>query len=198
MATTLIVPGLNGSGPEHWQSWWESLDSTAVRVHQHPWHIADLPRWSNRVGQALDRRRGSVWIVAHSFGCLASVCAAMEQTHRVAGALLVAPADPDRFGVADTLPQGELPFPTAVVASTNDPWVGFMKAAYWARRWGSQLINAGKVGHINVDSGHGPWPEGRVIFQQLQQGCADLPNRQGDDEAGVGAMDRPWASSAGV
>lgn len=38
-------------------------------------------------------------------------------------ALLVAPADPDKFGIADWLPQGRLPVPSAMVLSTSDPWL---------------------------------------------------------------------------
>lgn len=174
MATTLIVPGLNGSGPDHWQSWWEAMDLDSRRVEQHAWHIAELPRWSRRVAEALARAPAPVWIVAHSFGCLASVHASLEHPGQVAGALLVAPADPDRFGVVDQLPHEPLPFPTALVASSNDPWMSFPKAAYWARCWGSRLINAGWAGHINVESGHGPWLGGLALFRMFQAG-APLP-----------------------
>jgi hypothetical protein len=34
-----------------------------------------------------------------------------------------------------------------------------------AAQWKSNFVNAGAAGHINVDSGHGPWPAGRVLFQ---------------------------------
>ena len=36
-----------------------------------------------------------------------------------------------------------------------------------ARSIGSRFINAGSAGHINVDSGHGPWPEGEALSQEL-------------------------------
>ncbi|WP_042570518.1 alpha/beta hydrolase, partial [Ralstonia solanacearum] len=42
-------------------------------------------------------------LVAHSFGCLASLHWAAQARDAVAGVLLVAPADPDKFGVADRL-----------------------------------------------------------------------------------------------
>ena len=35
--TTLIVPGLNDSGPGHWQSWMESQLPDARRVRQIDW-----------------------------------------------------------------------------------------------------------------------------------------------------------------
>ncbi len=37
---------------------------------------------------------------------------------------------------------------------------------YWAHRWGGRLVGIGPAGHINVESGYGPWIEGRVLFQE--------------------------------
>jgi len=33
-----------------------------------------------------------------------------------------------------------------------------------ARTLGAELIDAGFSGHINSESGHGPWPEGLMRF----------------------------------
>ncbi|MCK9910359.1 alpha/beta hydrolase, partial [Microbacteriaceae bacterium K1510] len=41
-------------------------------------------------------------------------------------------------------------------------------AAAWADAWGSQLINLGAAGHINVSSGHGAWPRGLDIYSSLR------------------------------
>ena len=35
MDTTLIVPGLNGSGPDHWQTWFERQLPDCIRVMHH-------------------------------------------------------------------------------------------------------------------------------------------------------------------
>lgn len=174
MNTTLIVPGLNGSGPTHWQSWFEVHIKASRRVHQADWSRPDLAEWAARVAEAIDDAPTPVWIVAHSFGCLATVAASRTHGARIAGALLVAPADPGRFGLSAELPTNALPFPTVLVASTNDPWARLMTAGYWAHRWGSHFINIGAAGHINVDAGYGPWPEGLAIFDALQQGETDL------------------------
>jgi predicted alpha/beta hydrolase family esterase len=168
MAAVLIVPGLGDSGPDHWQTWWQARENEAVRVGQEDWRTPDLERWSTRVREALDRAAEPVWLVAHSFGCLASVRAAAERPNRVAGALLVAPADPDRFGVATALPAEPLAFPSVIVGSTNDPWMAFTRAVYWSERWGSRLFGLGKAGHINAESGYGPWPQGQALLQELQ------------------------------
>jgi predicted alpha/beta hydrolase family esterase len=97
-----------------------------------------------------------VWIVAHSFGCLAARVAAESRLGRIAGLLLVAPADPDLFGFSTLMPGGSPGCPSIVVASLDDPWMRFMGAAYWAHRWGSRLVNLGKAGHVNAESGFGP------------------------------------------
>lgn len=188
--TTLIVPGLHGSGPDHWQSWIETQVPDARRVPEIDWERPTLARWANAVRDAIDASPGPVWVVAHSFGCLASVVAVADRPERVAGLMLVAPADPDRFtpaglrdateyhdqdSLAQWIPRHALPAPSLVVASTNDPWVRLSSAAYWADCWGSQLVDIGPAGHINVDSGHGPWPQGLCLLQALQAACSDLP-----------------------
>lgn len=167
MLSTLIVPGLNGSGPTHWQSWFEQLIPDARRVEQAHWEIPDLPRWAARVDEQIEHAVGQVVLVAHSFGCLASVTAAAANPDRIAGALLVAPADPRKFAVSHLLPAGHLGFPSLVVASTSDPWVSLATARHWAGRWASRFINVGDKGHINVDAGFGPWPEGFELYQAL-------------------------------
>lgn len=139
----LTVPGLHGSGPAHWQSRWEGRFPSWHRVEQDDWSTPDLARWSARVGQAVraaqaerPRHAARAVLVAHSFGCLASLHWAVQARDAVAGVLLVAPADPDKFGVADQLPQRALPFPAVLVASRNDPWLGYGQALEWGARWG--------------------------------------------------------------
>lgn len=168
MDTVLIVPGLGGSSEDHWQTWLQHQEEQSIRVYQDEWCIPDLGKWAARVREAVDEAPGPVWLVAHSFGCLASVVAASEDPSGIAGAMLVAPADPNRVGATSRLPTHRLPFPTLMIASTTDPWLKLSAAARWATRWGSRLINLGTAGHINVDSGYGPWPEGLALLRQLQ------------------------------
>jgi len=33
--------------------------------------------------------------------------------------------------------------------------------------WDARLIDLGNAGHINVASGHGAWPEGRLLVDRL-------------------------------
>lgn len=189
LSTTLVVPGLYGSGPDHWQSWFERQVPEARRVEQANWEEPVLPRWAGAVRREVDRADGVVWIVAHSFGCLAAVVAAWERRERVAGTILVAPADPDRFstigfrrdgdrshvGVGALLPQEPLGFPSLVVASGNDPWMPLTKAAYWANIWGSRLHFLGNSGHINPESGFGPWQQGLALYRALREAQGGVP-----------------------
>jgi len=175
MTTILIVPGLHGSGEQHWQTWFEKQLRNTKRVEQSDWSEPHLPRWAGAVRREIDHAIGEVWIIAHSFGCLATAHAATEFPERIAGVLFVAPADPDKFSVASTLPTSRFSFPSIMVATTNDPWMRLTKAVYWADLWGSHLINIGAAGHVNPDSGFGPWPEGLDIFEQLRRSYANLP-----------------------
>lgn len=169
MTTTLIIPGLNSSGPTHWQTWFEEQLPGTVRVIQRDWSKADLPDWSTRIERDISRNPGRHFLVAHSFGALASVHAGVRNSERIAGAFLVAPADPDKFGIAADLPQEPLPFPTVVVGSANDPWIALWKAAEWADRWGADFVSLGEAGHINAAAGFGPWPEGLALFERLRR-----------------------------
>ena len=188
---TLIVPGYHGSGDAHWQTWFEQQLPRARRVDSIDWESPQVRVWSAQIIRALESARQPVWIVAHSFGCLATVWASVQVADKVAGVFLVAPADPWRFAheglhelvkrtepvrsVAENLPKSLLPFPSVVIASTNDPWVKLTTAGFWAQHWGSYFINLGDAGHINTDAGFGPWPQGLALLRELQSIHGALP-----------------------
>jgi len=86
----------------------------------------------------------------------------------IRGALLVAPADTDRRPFFDGVPLQPLPFPSILIASENDPHLELERARLFARQWGSRLVNLGLAGHINVESGFGPWPEGEALLAELR------------------------------
>lgn len=178
----LIVPGWSSSGDDHWQSRWQRSLKTARRVEQADWYHPDRNAW---VGTLISTVANSetdlpIVIVAHSLGVATAIHAVNElPPGKIAGAFLVAPADVDnaaRWPVTSgytfdrsahgfaPLPMRRLPFPSAVVASTNDPYCSLERARVLAQSWGARFIQAGTMGHINVSSGHGPWPEGLMQF----------------------------------
>jgi uncharacterized protein len=180
--TILNVPGLDNSGPAHWQTRWERLYPWFQRVELGLWSTPDRNVWVQRLDEAIRRTAQPVIVVAHSLGCLAVGwwAALMGQAYRepVAGALLVAPADPEhalaapcitRFGPTPSLP---LPFPTILVASRNDPYASFDRSAEFARRWGSHLVDAGDAGHLNAESGLGDWPLGLSLVDRLVEAAS--------------------------
>jgi len=103
-----------------------------------------------------------------------------QRTRRAAtGALLVAPADvdsprhtPDEVRSFSPIPMARLPFPSVVVASSDDPFVALERATAFAAAWGSRLVTLPRGGHINADAGFGPWPEGRRLLDALVAGGA--------------------------
>lgn len=159
-ARLLIVPGLHDSGPEHWQTWLESRHRRAVRVVQGCWTEPDLARWSAQVGDTLEAAGPGPWVaVAHSFGVLALVAHLLQRPHSpVAEMLLVAPADPAKWGLQPHLGAAPPQRPGLLVASESDPWMRREAAEHWARAWGLPCFNLGDAGHINVESGFGAFP----------------------------------------
>ena len=197
--TVLIVPGWNGSGPSHWQTIWEREHPEYRRVKQPDWHNAYRPNWVAGLEQAVLSAPGNVVLVAHSLGCLTVAWWAATRGcgwARVQCAMLVAP--PDLSSAHSRLPtlvsftpvpRGLLPFPSVLVASESDPYITFDAAADLAGAWGCGLVNAGTVGHINTDSGHGRWPEGEVYLQRLLSG---IPNPARSSSRGAGSESEPW------
>ncbi|RJG05522.1 alpha/beta hydrolase [Noviherbaspirillum cavernae] len=170
----LIVPGLHGSGPDHWQTRWQELHPAFERVHQERWDVPDLLVWSARLDQVLRRSARPTLIIAHSFGCLTTVHRASHGATNLHGVLLVAPADPVKFGVDRMLQDAALPCPAIVVGSTNDPWMESDRAVVWAERWGGVFVNGGALGHINAESELGDWPYGQSLLQRLVQQSEDF------------------------
>ncbi len=166
----LIVPGLHDSGETHWQTELQRHYRHALRVQQRDWNAPQLEQWTDRVLETLEQEPGSRWVaVAHSFGCLALARALLRGAPSVKAAVMVAPADPLKFGVADQLPCQRLPVASTLVASRTDPWMPFGSAVNWSRVWCSRLVDLGDAGHINVASGHGPWPLGKQIVERRIQ-----------------------------
>lgn len=170
-ADILVIPGYRGSQPEHWQSRWEAKLSTARRVHQTEWTKPVLADWVEAVARAVNESSKPVVLVAHSLGVAAAVHAAPLFEKRVAGGFFVAPPDVENPGLKPRhlltfgpYPRDPLPFPSVVVASRTDPFSPLDAAEDIAAAWGSLFVDAGESGHLNAESGHGPWPEGLLTF----------------------------------
>ena len=172
-AAVLFLPGLYNSGPDHWQTRWESAHPEFRRVMQDDWERPRCADWVARLGAAILDTPDAV-LVAHSSSCaLVAHWVAGGGSGRVRGALLVAPSDPEAasYPAGPTgfapMPLRRLPFPSIVVASTNDPYVTVERARTFAEAWGSRLVTVGEAGHINSQSGLADWPAGFALLQEL-------------------------------
>src|SRR5574343_1086538 len=170
--TLVIVPGWRNSGPGHWQSLWAERLNGAVRVEmvEDDWQRPKRSVWVQAVARTVLAQPGPVVVAAHSLGCIATVHLPPEATARISGALLVAPADPERRGVlADfaPVPYQPLPYRSVLVASSNDPFCPVRTAGAYARAWGSEFVRLQNAGHINIESGFGAWPLGLALLQSL-------------------------------
>src|SRR5882757_2785095 len=128
-ADILMVPGFGNSGPAHWQSRWQARLSTARRIAMADWEQADSATWVKAIVDGASAGPRPVIIVAHSIGVAATAHAAPGLAGKVAGAFLVGPSGwdkPDLLpGVAHDfapIPLVPLPFPSVLVASSNDPY----------------------------------------------------------------------------
>ena len=174
----MIVPGLGGSGANHWQTIWVARLPRCGRVVQRDWDRPDRELWLQALRRAIEAADAPVVLAAHSLGCALVAHAAARWPALIAravrAALLVAPADvdspahtpPETRGFAP-MPQARLPFAATVIASGDDPYVTFARARAFAAAWGADLVDAGAVGHINAASGLGDWPAGQRALQAL-------------------------------
>ncbi|HEY6412717.1 MAG TPA: alpha/beta fold hydrolase [Edaphobacter sp.] len=170
----LIVPGLFGSGPEHWQSQWERQQPSFRRVEQSNWNTPVCAEWLNVLDKEIRAKKDNVILVGHSLGAVTIAHWALSYNRRIAGALLVAPSDTD----AATFPGGtsgfapmpscRFPFASTVIASTNDPYMDFERTEVLAKVWGSHFVGLGEHGHISTADGFGPWPEGLLSLDRFR------------------------------
>ena len=173
MIHTVIVPGVGGSEHDHWQSWLQRQLKSCSRVQQQDWNKPVLHEWIEQFFKTVQSIQEPIQIVAHSFGCLTTVAALAqhpELNQNIKNLVLVAPANPARFGDAgfardsqndyqQYFHQLKLQVHTQMIISENDPWLNFQDALQLAKAWKIRPKNLGQVGHINVASGFGPFPE---------------------------------------
>jgi hypothetical protein len=165
----LLVPGIHGSGPAHWQSRWEALHPGVQRIAQRDWDHPVCAEWVAGIDRAVRGADSPVVLVAHSLGCLALAHwlagASASALEHVAAVLMVALPDPD----GPAFPAAALGFapaparlpavPLAVWTSSDDPYSPNAFGERRAAAWGVEHRSLGARGHLNANSGLGDWPE---------------------------------------
>lgn len=172
----LILPGWQGSGPDHWQTYWEAAFPAMRRVEQESWEFPVYADWSRRLTGAVARCEKPVILVAHSLAnALVARWAQEAGTGKIAGAFMVATSDIDRFAGTpqltakgfDPLVLKRLPFPSVVLASRNDERVAMERSRQFAAAWGARFVEIGERGHIGSAAKLGLWPQGLVLLGQF-------------------------------
>lgn len=174
MTNYFIIPGLGNSGPEHWQTYFEKSGGNFQRIHQEEWDAPKCEDWVATIDAVISQYDlSTVVLIAHSLGCATIAHWAAKHKRKIKGALLVAPSDLEAqhytfpaTGFAP-IPLNKLEFKTTVVASEDDVWATLERAKFFADHWGSEFINIGNAGHINVASGYTKWEEGLRILRTL-------------------------------
>ncbi|HXB93651.1 MAG TPA: alpha/beta fold hydrolase [Puia sp.] len=168
-----ILPGLYNSGPQHWQTLWEELHGF-TRIHQREWDYPDKDDWIHTINEVIAPfPAGQTILIGHSLACITIAHWALRYGRHIKGAFLVAPSDveapsfpPGTTGFCP-IPIDPLPFPSILVASSNDKYISLQRAELFAKKWGSRFVLAGSHGHINSSSGLGQWDEGYRLLQTL-------------------------------
>jgi predicted alpha/beta hydrolase family esterase len=169
----LLLPGLRNSGPDHWQSYWERADRSFVRVVQQDWETPARADWVATLESAVAGSGPDVVLVAHSTACALVAFWVAATSLTVRGALLVAPSDTEASSYPrgptgwQPMPLAPLPFPSIVVASSDDEFATLDRAKAFAEAWGSRFVSIGAAGHINGFSRLGTWPRGRELLAEL-------------------------------
>lgn len=177
MNIVLILPGIGNSGPTHWQSLWQKKNPSFRRVEQLEWESPRCSDWVQRLDDVISAISEPIVLAAHSSSCalVAHWTLHAENANRtkIRGALLVAPSDPlgQNYPVGPTgfspVPINALPFPSTVVASTDDRYVTLERAQEYSKAWGSRIVIMENAGHINAASGYGEWPEGLKLLDEI-------------------------------
>ncbi len=172
----LILPGLNNSGPQHWQTRWQERKTDARRLEPASWTAPELHDWMSALDRVVETYTGPPLLVAHSMGCLLSVCWASRHHPNlsIAGMFLVAPPNFKRkeFPAPSFthVPESPLPYPALVVASTNDPYCPIEVATELASKWDAGFVSVGPRGHVSTEPGNGDWEEGCHLLAAFAAG----------------------------
>ena len=169
MRLVLLVPGINNSGPAHWQSIWQERHRNVARVIQRDWDHPACDEWVHALDHAIEHAGEPPILVAHSLGCVAVAHWAARSDRAVHSMLLVAvpdpsgpafPAEATGFAPAPRTLRGKR---ATLVSSTDDPYANASYTARCVADWNATHVCLGAAGHINADSELGEWTQGWAI-----------------------------------
>ena len=173
--SVVVVPGLGGSGPTHWQTHWELAFPDWIRCEQRDWDHPSRDEWVHTLGLVVASSTRPVVLVGHSLG-VATIAhaAAAGLLAKVESAFLVAMPDIERADFPmdlcpgfSPLPRDPLPFHAMMVGSSNDPWTSPERLRSFTTILGAAYVDVGKRHHIGTHSELGAWEEGLGLFSDF-------------------------------
>lgn len=169
----LILYGVGGSEPDHWQTWLQQeLEKQGEKVRFPDFPDKDQPIkdvWLDHLSSVIEEipQDEEVIVVAHSLACIMWFhYAASCPKRKLQRAILVAPPSPfleyEPVMTFFPVPQNMLEITTVAektlfVLSSTDPYCSVEDAAQYLDL-GVPCVMLPKMGHINVEAGYGPWP----------------------------------------
>lgn len=173
MTTHLVftLPGINNSGPRHWQSVWERVHSGVLRIEQREWNRPSSAEWIEKIEASVAKQPVAPILVAHSLGCIAAVQWMARTRLSIHALILVAIPDPagKQFPINTTgfalLPERLYHDRLAIISSENDRYASPEFSDGCAHRWRAMHINAGLKGHLNEATALDDWPFGWSIVE---------------------------------
>ncbi|MEH7120151.1 alpha/beta hydrolase [Neobacillus vireti] len=169
----LIIHGLGGSGPDHWQTWLANTLTEKNYQVTYPtfssFHSPNLRVWLEELHLAVEAvpAKAELTVITHSLGCLLWIHYASSLAKKLAKrVILVAPPSP-----VITLTEAESFFPVPYTSnhlsktaeeilfihSNNDPYCSMEDARNYLNLNHHSVVLP-NAGHINPASGHGKWP----------------------------------------
>lgn len=170
----VLVPGVGGSPDGHWQRRWQAKLPNTIWVEQTDVQNPNVDIWTDTLLTAILHATRPVVLVGHSLGnhTISRVASKLTDT-KVRGALLVAVPNLHRSDASEQIKSFKdiqtdpLPFPSLFIASDNDEYCDLTAASDMASNWGSEFHVTPEAGHINIESGHGLWPDGMFMLARL-------------------------------
>lgn len=163
----LILHGLEGSGPGHWQTWLTArLRAANERVAYPDLPDADMPSlsaWRDRLRGELEALpEGETIVVCHSLSCLLWLHHVSDGGAQADRALLVAPPS-ESANVPQIVGFFPVPLPALsmgarLVCADDDPYCPEGAASLYGGPLGIPVDVVPGGAHLNPDAGYGPWP----------------------------------------
>jgi uncharacterized protein len=167
----LILHGLRGSGPGHWQTWLAArlrADGERVAYPDLPdAELPSLPAWREALGGELAALpAGETIVVCHSLACLLWLHHVSEGGAQADRALLVAPPS-ESAGIAEIAEFFPVPLPrladgARLVCGDNDPYCPEGADTLYGEPLGIPADVLPGASHIHPETGYGPWPAAEV------------------------------------